>query len=218
MPILRRSKVIFIHIPKTGGSSVGSAVGMYDSQSNSSMSEHMVLPESAEGGAPNRVPEGHYTSQHFTAAMIRAEVPNYDRCYKFTFVRDPYTRMLSAYYYRTGNGLKEYTDFDPGTFHEWVSHLLGGPEDVFRYPQASFVDDTVDFVGRFENLETDLRKVLDRLFRIRGMCGVLRSGMPHVRSSGLPKGPLVGMMLLKTRRMIEKFYGDDFSEFGYEKQ
>ena len=78
-------KFVFIHIPKTGGSSI----------------ETLFL------GKPQRrwAPEINHYFQHATAAELRNRLmnrDNFDRYFKFAFVRNPWDRIVSEMKWRYG--------------------------------------------------------------------------------------------------------------------
>jgi hypothetical protein len=139
---------IFIHIPKTAGTSVTSALG-------------------AVGGRDHLPWYVYYT----------ANPALFDKYYKFCFVRNPWERVLSAYKYLESGGnqnrdlqtmhlIKAYGSFDAfvryglGEGH-FRNHLLFLPQSEFVVgPEQNIV---VDFVGRFECLNRDFAAVAKRL-------------------------------------------------------
>ena len=98
--------------------------------------------------------------------------------FKFTIVRNPWDRLVSAYFY-----LKNTTEYENdqifaseyltrfSTFEEFVHDGLDN-ESVFSWvhfrTQKSFLINQqghidLDFIGRFENLEVDFRKIAHKL-------------------------------------------------------
>lgn len=136
----RRGHVEFIHINKSGGSSVEKALG---------------LPFS-----------------HQTAAMrvARLGVEEWRRRYSFTFVRNPWDKMVSQYHFRQGRG-RLHRDVE---FREWIrATLLDGDEELmFRRSmfinQLDWISGTsgevlVDDIYRFESLHDDFARLCRRL-------------------------------------------------------
>ena len=132
-----RHRCIFVHIPKCAGMSVAQSLfGRY-----------------VTGHMPLRTYRYIYSSRELSAY------------YKFTFVRNPYDRLVSAFHFMQQGGMHEtdrrwasehvqgYRDFEA-----FVLHGLPRPE-VRRYfhftPQLDFVTlprhrgPQVDFIGRF---------------------------------------------------------------------
>lgn len=154
---------VFVHIPKTAGTSVYEALGgdrSRDRQHGFDRARGLPL-------------------QHMTAAemidlgyVTRGE---FDRCYSFCFVRNPWDRMVSEWKWRCGTALprihpRRYLKTSLKRF------LLEGPgwrggvgAKIRRHllPQVAFIRDRngrqiVDFVGRFERLAEDFETVCER--------------------------------------------------------
>lgn len=137
-----RLKCIYVHIPKAAGVSINKALfGNY-------------------GGGHKTV---HAYKRIFGPALFK-------QYYKFTFVRNPYSRLVSAYSFLKNGGfnksdaawaaenISEYHTFD-----EFVDKWLN-EENIWSYihfkPQYSFVCDIdlkpeVDFIGKVETIDKD---------------------------------------------------------------
>jgi hypothetical protein len=132
---------IFVHIPKTGGTSVHRALNL------------------GKGGS--RV-VGTLHRSHERALDVAPTYLNWHEHFRFTIVRNPWDRAVSWYYWhdiQNAQGL---------SFNEWIyagcpHHIEGfDPIDQLAY----FVDeqgrDMVNYVGRYENLELTLREIAKR--------------------------------------------------------
>ena len=130
---------VFIHINKTGGSSIEKALGIR-------LDHSTALEKYAELGAEA-----------------------WNNKYKFTFVRNPWDKVVSHYHYRVltnQTGLKE----NGVNFDDWLKlcYVERDPqyydqEKMFQ-PQIQWLVDKegcllVDFVGRFENLAEDFQTI-----------------------------------------------------------
>jgi hypothetical protein len=102
---------------------------------------------------------------------------DFEEYFKFSFVRNPFTRILSEYRYRNY--------FSHRSFKDFVLNKLPKPgwDDKYRHvmPQYDMLHDRdgkllVDFVGRFETLQQDFDQVCERL-------GISDSTLPHVNKS-----------------------------------
>ena len=89
MPYNDQLKTVFLHIPKTGGTTVKRLLGIR--QLNS---ENPVLIPSP---------------QHLTCALLRVSMGHekYDSYFKFTFVRNPWARLVSDYFWRLSGPKKK---------------------------------------------------------------------------------------------------------------
>ncbi len=78
-----------------------------------------------------------------------------DAYFTFCFERNPWDKVVSGYFFAKGRG-----EFD-GTLREYVLH--GDlPSDFDKY-SLDGATVGVDFVGRYEHLEDDLRRAFDRI-------------------------------------------------------
>lgn len=144
-------RAVFVHIPKCAGLSVANALF------------------GCRGG-------GHLPITAYRLALSRREFRDF---FKFTFVRNPWDRVHSAYRFLKAGGLvpedaaraeriiAPFPDFDA-----FVRGFIDGGDvwDAVHFrPQYSFVCLTgrsapaVDFVGRYERLDADYRHVCARL-------------------------------------------------------
>jgi len=159
--------------------------------------------------------------------------------YKFVFVRDPYTRVLSCYVdkFQNRSATKEDYQIWMGQLYDWKyvrdHDVMTLPRPSFRafidellkqdpsrmnehwMPQAyvcGFGEVPYDFVGRFERLKGDARKVLERL-------GFADEQFPTQAEIGFPatgSAKLVGdLYTLETMLKARLLYDTDFSILGY---
>jgi hypothetical protein len=169
MLISYRYGFIFIHIPRTSGISMRTALTPY------------------AGGCtfpwlnPSRLRwEPDYP--HYTAREVKEYLGHrqYSRYFKFAFVRNPWDRLLSRYFFLRGQEsndpqcrINQRRYYPPGSlsFTEW---LLGQgeekncihPLDLRQQVEWLFEPDgtpLVDFIGRFESLSTDFVEVCRRI-------------------------------------------------------
>ena len=94
---------------------------------------------------------------HISAREIQGHLGRrrWNSYFTFCFERNPWEKTVSRYFFAKGRG-----DYD-GTFHDYV--LTGDlPSDFDAYS----LDGTsvgIDFVGRYEHLEDDLKAALERI-------------------------------------------------------
>ena len=153
----------------------------------------------------------------------------FSRLFKFSFVRNPWARILSEYRYRNY--------FQHRSFRDFVLNRMPQPgwDDKYRHvmPQYDMLHDDngkllVDFVGRFESLQDDFDKVCDHL-------GIGNSQLPHRNRSDKKSRDLKrkarnwlfsnGENQLRsltdfyddeTRQAVAEHYRKDIDAFGYE--
>lgn len=100
---------------------------------------------------------------------------NLEGLFVFCFVRNPYDRTISWYEYHKNRNLEPYTSL---SFEEWVKEGMPHHWDVLKETnweeegispllQYHFVSDCkVDFVGRVEHFEHDMKTIVRRLNRM----------------------------------------------------
>ena len=140
------------------------------------------------------------------------------QCFKFTFVRDPFARILSAYLDKIASGApKILADLDSRgrsmTFIDFLRRLDEGYllSNIHWAPQADIIPVAVpmlDFVGRVENLGPDLAEVLEKIFGTGDHAVVQRTVGVTSASSRLSEfyGP-------EERKIVQKLYARDFELF-----
>lgn len=145
-----RMKCIFVHIPKCAGVS---------------------MCKSLFGNLGG----GHQTASHYRLAFDYDEYSNY---FKFTVVRNPWDRLVSAFKFLKAGGFNSqdrlWAEKNLAQFHDFESFVLGwvSKENIWNYyhfrPQYHYICDCrgrldVDFVAYFETLGEDFKGIVDRL-------------------------------------------------------
>lgn len=146
--------------------------------------------------------------------------------FKFTFVRNPLDRLLSAFLDKVDNerspphfrrlintrlGSRDAdSSCDFPTFLNYLS--IGGlHENAHWAPQVSVICypiEKLDFVGRLENMEHDLNHVLSVL-NLKG------SRVTSVRKHHTRSRHLREILDARAKSLIHELYAEDFERFGY---
>ena len=145
--------------------------------------------------------------------------------YKFTFVRDPYSRALSAYLDKVGRRRHQGLRFlqwaerhnQPQSFLGFCRYLQAGGLflDMHWAPQVEILClplERFDFIGRVEQLDRDLAQVLQHLYGVTASRPTPRAGT-HTRASERLKeayGP-------EERAIVNRLYAADFEQLGYDR-
>ena len=92
MPILHSAKIIFVHIPKTGGGTIEKTLGIWGNDNNGNWeADHSIL----YGKYKNKF------LQHLTIAEIKElKKKEFDTYKKVSFTRNPYDKIISEYLWR----------------------------------------------------------------------------------------------------------------------
>lgn len=187
------TKSIFIHIPKCAGVSV-----------------NRTLYGNLAGG--------HRTFEQYLGAFEPRNVLDY---FKFTIVRNPWDRLVSAFHFLREGGFSEkdralaesefsaYSDFD-AFVREWLS-----PENLWKFPhftpQHHFILERqrkikLDYIGLFENLEADFSDIARRIGIDGKLEGSNRSSHRNYRD----------YYTEETKAFVAGVYAEDIALFGYE--
>jgi hypothetical protein len=188
-------RCIFVHIPKCAG---------------------IAVSKSLLGK-----PVGHLSALDYRIIFGKKDFNSY---YKFTFVRNPFSRLVSAYEFMQNGGYGE-PDKDIvaiakrySTFQDFVLNYLT-PHKAKRIrhfrPQHFFVCDSsnnimVDFVGRFESIEQDYENIRHKINIGNSLIKINATNGRRLSLDANYENPLV------LNKVIEIYY-KDFEIFSYPK-
>ncbi|MEP4767559.1 MAG: sulfotransferase family 2 domain-containing protein [Roseibium sp.] len=152
VPVYPTLKTVFVHIPKTGGSTISTILRRPNPLR---LSKHDPSPAIDK-----------HSSVFEHLEHLGPEAGEY---FKFSFVRNPWDRLVSAYHYIIARRPEFELVANHDNFESFLASFIETPSQFldipyFR-PQSSFLlDDNgempLDFLGRFETFENDLRVVL----------------------------------------------------------
>lgn len=185
-------QAIFVHITKAAGTSV--ALSLFDE-----------LPY-------------HYTVWHYRVIFGRRD---FNRFFKFTFVRNPWDRLYSAYRYLKGGGWDEkdrvwakehWGHID--SFNDFVLNWLTEERlssHLHLRPQSYFLKDArgrvlVDYLGYFETIGEDFERIAARVNP--------EARLGHTNASGRADYREAYTQAAKER--VAELYREDIDSFGYD--
>lgn len=191
-------KCIFIHIPRCAGTSIETWLCGRDWW------------------------EVDASTKHLTASQTRnAYCEFWEHYFKFAVVRDPYSRTISLLKHADHFGLR--SDSGQSVDFSGYEELFGQDivvEHDHRFSSrdllmnakhrpgqvyGNILDEQIDFIGKFENLATDMALVQRRL-------GVPEPFNFHVEQSSTTERFKLSP---EDRSWVAATYADDFSTFGY---
>lgn len=150
MPINKKHKIAFIHIPKTGGTSIEETLGMCSL-------EHFWYP--ANILSVNGVETCLQHLRYVDLLHIYDKITEY---FIFTIVRHPYDRTLSEYFFQ----LHDDNSIE-GKFDEWLDRYCNFFGHDHYLPQTDFITENneivVNKVMYYENLDNEFRELCDKL-------------------------------------------------------
>jgi len=203
--INHKHKFIFIHIPKTGGTSIEK---LFDSNADKKdvAMKHAKLSDFAD------------------SSPDWSKFKNY---FYFSFVRNPWDLTVSMYKYLWTSSYAwptkwrvKHKKFSKLTFSNWVNH------DFFQSPTIKSSDVASnggigklqsnwlqsknklkpDFIGKFENLQEDFNIVCDKI-------GIPRQKLPHTNKT--KRKHYTEYYNNETKQIVAEKFAKDIELFGY---
>lgn len=200
--ICKKRKLIFIHIPKTGGTSV-------DCLFKGSMQNHSCLKD--------------YENYLSTEVM--------KQYFKFTTVRNPFDLLVSSYNMIVKriqqNHLHTLKQFGCNVFSfeeylkDKIQNYIVGTEpfistnfshSMFNQNQIDWIKDSqgkinIDYIMKFENLQEDFDIVCDKI-------GIPRKNLPHINK--MNHKHYSEYYNKTTKQIVEEKYAEDIQHFKYQ--
>ena len=178
------TKHLFIHIPKTAGSSIVN-----------------LLNEGRDG-----------TICHRKAEIYKRKLgKRYKNFFSFTFVRNPWDRVVSLYNFQNQyNGFNKLNEPKHQEFERFLKILP--KKSKFRHPMVNYITNNnkiiVNYIGRFETLEEDLHIIFERVGR------PLPDKLPHKVKTD--RKHYTEYYNDKTMQIVAHMFRKDIEVFGYE--
>lgn len=231
---MKQKRLEFLHIPKTGGSAIETAA----------TKQKLIWGVKHFRGYKwiQSTPPWHLTPDHFfnNVTELSTSKNPYLNATLFAVVRNPYTRIISEYYFRQLEVKQQnLTQVEDSTlFNKYVWNLVGKMKQAKRarmvgnsfergdnayyqenghfIPQYDYIySDTqqrmVDYVIHYEMLATEFQSLM-KMYNIKNMTLSQERG----RSSEQVKKSLsVANLTVDNIRLIDSVYARDFVTFGY---
>lgn len=170
MIISHKYKFIFIHVPKTGGTSISDAL----KESCSLVYPARILTENEinKFGIDGKF-EGTW-SHHLPAEQLKKVVgeQKWNTYFKFGFIRNPFDLLVSEYFFMKEKKIdgREPKDFihlynmvlQTADFHSYLLKRYKNKPSINLFNTIMDCNNlpAVNFIGRFESLDRDFRKIL----------------------------------------------------------
>ncbi len=195
MIVSERLGCIFVHVQKTGGTSIEAVMREHDPSIGSNM---------------------HNGRRHLSAWEIRDLVGDgrWQRAFKFAFVRNPWDRLVSWYHMCVHavapNPFAAFVRAHTHSFNDFLDLAATDMGARTARNQLDYVTNSsdeviVDFVGRYEALNEDFSRVRERLG--------IRGELPRLNRS-LHKD-YRDFYTTRTRELVGERFARDIGFFGY---
>lgn len=183
MIVSHKFGAIFIHCPKTAGTSIKSLMVREDPQA-------VVL------------------SPHLRVSDGKKLVHKFHTFFRFSSVRHP-CDVLVSHYLNIIRLERHHLHFQVAkqgmTFSQWLRFHT---EECGNFVCAWFIDGPVDYIVRFEHLEQDLNKLMDRF-------GIENRTIPNLNVATNRQGPWQEYFKDGDIDYVKTNYAEDFTRFGY---
>ena len=207
MILSHSQKFIFVHLYKTGGSSIRRCLEKYDAAYKIRHWAKSKLTSKPVFNSP-------ITHKHATAQTIRETIGAelFDRYFSFCIVRNLWAWQVSFYHYVLKSPshaqhqlIKRFQGFD-----EYLAWRCDGNVHL----QKHFLVDKqgrqiVNFVGRTENLSQDFKAICENI-------GLNSLKLPHLNQSVDPSKSYQTFYNSKTQAMLAEAFRADIEFLGYE--
>jgi len=198
-----KCKYIFIHTPKCGGSSIEQVLLKNEYNVSDEILNRKFWLNGLNSEIKNKLWIGNIEGvapapQHFTPEQYKHRFPQkYIKYFKFTFVRNPWSKAVSEWKY----------------FNKVLNFNLTLKQSLSsKYPFLDHNLDQIifarncDFVGRFENLQEDFDIICDKI-------GIPQQQLPH--SNKTNHKHYTEYYDDETREIVAQKYAKDIEHFGY---
>jgi hypothetical protein len=193
--LMRKHNTVFVHIPKTGGSSIGLALNPHRDlraivvrRTNKSL-QSLRLPYRLKGIDTI----SHGTAQDYASVLG----DDFSQYFSFSVVRNPFDWIVSFYHFQLKRGKTEMS------FREFVEKPVAKPQTDYIFDSDDKI--MVSFVARFEKLAEDFATVSAKIG--------LDLRLPHVNSTA--HAHFSSYYDRQSQALIVKHYRRDFELLGY---
>ena len=205
MILSHSQKFIFVHLYKTGGTSIRRCLEKYDSAYKIRHWAKSKLTSKPVFNSP-------IAHKHATAQTIRetvgAEV--FDQYFSFCFVRNPWAWQVSLYHYVLKNPSHDQHELFK-SFQGFDEYLAWRCDGNVQFQKDYLMDDQnkqiVTFIGRMENLNQDFQTICEKL-------GIDLPALPHLNQS-VSQG-YRSFYNPQAEAMLAKAFEPDIELLGYE--
>ena len=188
-------KLIFIHLPKTGGTSFTHGLRPY------------LKGKVVYGSQQN--PDWKH---HVRAKDFKSRLPDYDDFFTFTIVRNPYDRIYSWCSMMNAKQMVG-KPVDKDTFKKWLffgsKNMKTIPQKNNQYDWLVDKDDNiiVDYIGRFESLQSHFDEIVTKI-------GGVKTDLPKRRVSNRIRD-YREVYDQESIEFIKEYHGKDLEYFNY---
>lgn len=208
MAVSHQYKFIFVHIPKCAGSSIEKSFQTFTKLTLiSGGGQNSLSKEYIEQNNLSITGNFHRLELHLSATEIKTLIGEkfFEECYKFSIVRNPFSRLVSYYLFIKRLKKPDMSKinvklvWESSNFTDFVNSAIIEPQADLFFNQYKYIYDDcqnnlMNFTGRFENLAEDFDFIITQIQTKQAISGSrlskLLSFLP-VKFDNVPKLPHV---------------------------
>jgi len=199
MPLCKKRSFAFIHIPKTGGSSIEKLLGITNPENFSSSDGKTYTFDGVT-----------YSPQHLTPKLLSNLVPEFSGLVKFCFTRHPYQKVVSEFFYLNCGFRKGVLSYRHDLLRDWIVNDLSKKDSDHKIDQSLYVDGC-DYVFKYSDFGNAVGILNEIGIEVNGK-------MPHVLQSPTDANAVASSLPVDIYHLIEELYPNDFEGLGYERR
>lgn len=214
MLLSHKHQFLFVHIAKTGGTSVRDALSRYRWDARYGVPQFIVNKLSQLCGHKLGCRFPRHSKVIAAKEMLPAEY--FAGLYKFAFVRNPWDLQVSSYHHIKRERPHLVADFDD--FDSFMRYKLN-PERPYQYHidtsmqlQTDYLTDLkgnlcMDFIAKYENLQDDFNTICERL-------NLPTTALPHKRKA-IDRKSYHQYYSAELAKLVDRHFQKDISLLGY---
>ena len=201
-----KKNILFVWLPKTGGSTLNHMLSDLEGM-------NCILQDFGQFKNTGSVTFGHAS----VLELVRQGHISkkwYDEAFKVTFVRDPYTRIVSLWRY-----LMRIGHIQRIPFYVFVNKVVEGHQNIGAFnvkglsqaaPQTEWMKGiNFDFVGRYESYDEDVKKLM-------ALFGHDAAPLPWINANPNRQEVYMNAYCPNSIAKVRAFYKEDFEQLKYE--
>lgn len=197
-------QLLFVHVPKTAGTAIEKAILTELGVSYSERKPYLLRRNDDPGRGPRRLAHL-YAKEYVSLGFVTQS--EFDRYFKFAVVRNPWSRLVSAY---------KHSYQSTRTFEDFIREVLVSGQDHREHRHLVTMEEVlcsddgqlmVNHVLRFENLADEFYALSRSLFG-------KPLQLPHANVSR-DRSHYRSFYNYQTKEIVGEKYSSDISRFGY---
>lgn len=170
----KKHKCIFVHVPKVAGQSIEHVFLDLHGLTWETRAPLLLRPNDDSAAGPPRL--AHLKASEYVSCGHTTQ-EDFDSYFKFSFVRNPWSRLVSIYKYLgyfEVMPIKQFLKEGFSSKEEWEANLLVKPQYDYLFDENGV--QLVDYIGRFEELQTGFDHVCMKI-------GIPQTTLPYVNKT-----------------------------------